>query len=710
MKLWQYFIINSKLMGAEFRPVDWEEDVFEMFICRQDPKEPNHQSIFYTFPDKTEWSTGDLFRAHPVLPDHWAYDGRADNVIVFSNGEKLNPTTIEDKVQGHPQIKAALVVGQERFQAALILELYEMPDNETAKETLINSVWPLVEEANKASVAHGHIVRSLVTVSDPAIPFSRTPKGTVQRNSTVKLYKDFIDLLYEQADAGHGLKETINLDMTSSESLTQSIVDILVSRIGNANVGPDTDLFTVGVDSLQVISLSKLLGAGLENSGITGIDHNTVAPRVIYANPTPELLANQLLLTVNGGPDHSDNTQDVERLASIIAQYTSNLPAPNSQQTDPLDDGQTILITGTTGSLGAYILDQLVSNPRVSKIIAFNRGEDGGRSRQPAFNDARGLTNDFSKVQFLGVDLSLPTFGLSQADYDALLASADRIIHNAWPVNFVMNVSSFEPSIRGVRHLIDFANKAAKRVPIIFISSIGTVDGWTAKESVPERQLDDLKLARMGYGQSKLAASLILDAATEKSGVPAAIVRVGQIGGPRAEKGMWNPQEFIPSLIASSVALGVLPDTCGPGNTVNWMPVEDVAGLILDVAGVTEPVPLPHISGYFHCVNPAKTSWTEVVQVLKDFYGDRIARVVSLEEWIKAVEDSAGSINTQEEAAKNPAVKLLDIYRAMAAGSRDGHARLRFEMERTMAHSQTIRSLGPVNAELIRNWCRQWGF
>ncbi|UNI19521.1 putative NRPS-like protein biosynthetic cluster [Purpureocillium takamizusanense] len=707
-RLWQYFIINTKDMGAEFEPMPWDAEVFELIFRRDELGEPGRKAAFYTFPDKTEWATGDLFKPHPTLPDHWRYYGRADNIMVFSNGEKLNPVTIEETMLGHPRIKGALVVGDQKFQPALILEPHIVPADKGEADALIEEVWPLVEQANKETVTHGRIARELVVLSDPARPFSRAAKGSIQRNQTVREYSDFIEELYRKMDERVALSAGVEIDLSSKELLCQSIVKVIHDRIGNVRVGPDTDLFAAGMDSLQVINLSKILRWGLEAAGLA-VDQNTVAPRVVYANPTPRALADRLFLVAHDEDiGQSESSRDIEALADMILKYTADLPAPRGDQADPLDQDQTVLITGTTGSLGAYMLDRLISSDNVKKVIALNRGEDGGRSRQPAFNSERGLTTDFSEVDFLGVDLSVPTWGLEQSEYDRLLASADRIMHNAWPVNFVISVASFEPFIRGVRHLVDFANSAAKRVPIVFISSIGTADGWTSSDPVPERQLSDLTLPHMGYGRSKLAGSLILDAAAERSGVPAATVRVGQIGGPRGKMGMWNRQEFIPSLISSSVYLGVLPDSVGPIDVVDWTPVEDIAGLILDVAGVTAPMPVSDISGYFHGVNPSATTWTEVAKVLQEFYGGRVEKIVPLEEWLAKLEASASDANAN--ADKNPAIKLLDTYRGMVDANRAGLGHVYFDMRRTVEKSPTMRGSGPIDEGLVRNWCEQWKF
>lgn len=45
----------------------------------------------------------------------------------------------------------------------------------------------------------------------------------------------------------------------------------------------------------------------------------------------------------------------------------------------------------------------------------------------------------------------------------------------AWPVNFNLSLRSFEPSVRGVRHLVDLALASPYPSPaqIVFVSSVG---------------------------------------------------------------------------------------------------------------------------------------------------------------------------------------------------------------------------------------------
>ncbi|KAL3608896.1 hypothetical protein FPOAC2_03907 [Fusarium poae] len=702
-KLWQYFVFDSETMGIDWRPCGPNE--YEQVICRKDPSDPGNQAIFYVFPELSEWDTKDIFRPHPTLKDHWLHVGRADDIIVFSNSEKLNPVSIEAAVSGHPLVKGALVVGQMKFQAALIIEPVDeaVPKNENEAQAFIDQIWPVIERANSETVAHGRITKNLVAIADPSLPFFRAGKETVQRASTIALYKDFIESLYEKAEVEEGDADSVVLNLDNEANLAQSIISAFQTKLGVDSLEPATDFFSAGMDSLQIMTATKIFKAALRSENI---ETTAFVPQVLYRYPTAQKLSRHILAIRDGSVDHDSMTKEIAETERLVSKYTENLPASKANKTSPEEHNQTIILTGTTGSLGAYILDTLCRLPTVKTIIALNRADDGGASRQPSTNESRGLTQDFSKVEFLHADLSLPDLGLGKSKYDNLLGSVDRIIHNAWPVNFNISVSSFESSIRGVRHLVDFSAAADKDVPIVFISSIGTADGWSSSDKVPEEALNDITLPRMGYGRSKLAASLILDAAVEKSGIHAASVRVGQIAGPRAKTGMWNRQEFIPSLIASSVYLGVLPDSLGPQQEITWTPIEDVSGLILDIAGITAPKSVTDICGYFHGVNPSIADWSDIAPAVKNFYRDGM-KIVSLEEWVDKLEASAKDKNLYLD--RNPGVKLIDTYRGLLEAKKAGKV-LRFSMERTKSHSPTIREAGPVTPDLMINWCRQWGF
>lgn len=391
-------------------------------------KEPGYQGFFYTFPDAKEYRTKDLYKPHPTLPDHWIYQGRADNIIVFSNGEKLNPVSIEHIMMDHPQIKGAVVVGSNRFQPALIIEPVENPKTEEEAKEFINSVWPTVVRANKETVAHGQIGRQFIALSKPDKPFLRAGKGTIQRAGTIRMYKDEIDQLYKHVGE-MASSEAPKLDLSSTEALTQSVETLFEKWLRAPKLEPDTDFFTVGIDSMQVINASRLLRSGLEAAGVR-VDASALATRVIYGHPTSRRLAEYLSSVVNKeGQDATTGEAQQEEehaMEAILEKYTQGLPTARHQKPPPGDGDQVILITGTTGAIGSYMLDLASSSPRVKKIICLNRSADA-KERQMKSNADRGLTTDLSKAEFLHADLSRFDLNLGKEVYDRLLGEVDRV-------------------------------------------------------------------------------------------------------------------------------------------------------------------------------------------------------------------------------------------------------------------------------------------
>lgn len=462
---------------------------------------------------------------------------------------------------------------------------------------------------------------------------------------------------------------------------------------------------------MQVINAARLLSASLEAAGHLKCGA-ILAPRVIYGNPTPRRLAQYLMQTVAGNQDDDAQKEDAAQqhtMRQLHEKYTRDLPTANRDKANAADTEQTVILTGSTGNLGSYLLDQMVSNPNVKMIICLNRANDGGAKQQGRAMADRGLTTQYTdKVEFHSIDISRSDLGLTIGVYESLLKRADRWIHNAWPVNFNHSVETFEPHVRGVRNVADFCTRAEKRVALVFVSSIGTADRWDTLNygPVPERRLEDLSLPSSGYGRSKMVSSMILDDVAREGDFPAATVRMGQIGGPKGEAGVWNRQEWLPGIIASSLHLQALPSDLAIMTQVDWTPVEPCARLVLEVAGVAQKMSPADVSGYYHGVNPSRTTWEHLAPAVQEFYGhDRLPETVDFKTWVKMLETTQSGL-----MCANPGIKLIDSYRIMAAASEAGKRPVEFAMRRTMVVSPAMRSAQAVSPELMKQWCKQWGF
>ncbi|CAJ2508788.1 Uu.00g138140.m01.CDS01 [Anthostomella pinea] len=713
---WKTFKFPPQL-GTDLREVT--PGLFELFFVKK-PEYARWQGLFYTFPEDTEFSTKDLFAKHPTEPDRWLCIGRADDVVVLSNGEKVQPVDIEATIMSHPAVQSALVVGNRRFHPAVLIELRgEAPATEEALEELKDKIYAeVVEKANALSASHARIHRSNMIMCVVGKPFLRTDKGTVKRPAMLQLYQQEIDEFYDKLEAEEAKVLSTNMDISSPETIADALRTIIV-RLMKQELGNSDNLVAAGFDSLLVF---QVLGA-LRTTAAKHDKNVTLAPTLIYSNPSIEKLSKAFYSALNPHINGVENPQKAHiRLAQeILARYTRDLPG----------NGDTVIVTGTTGSLGSYMLNALLAKPEVKRIYCFNRSADA-EDRQRALFKSRGLAENWpaKRVHFLQADLAKPDFGLGAAQYEELLEGATKIIHNQWPVNFNWDLSSFEPHIRGVRHLVDFSLKSTHSTSIFFISSIGSITKWPDNVPVPEQPIRDLSIAgTQGYSTSKLMTEMLLEQAAKVSGVDASICRVGQIAGPvgTGDKGEWNKQEWFPTIVSTSKYLKMLPSSLGTLDRIEWIPVDLLADVIIELAGVGQPAadqqqqPSPKRKGkrdvdhdiivprelrVCHAVNPRVSHWQDISpSILRALPAD--TRAVTWSEWVAALRDAQADGATAREA---PGLKLLDFYASLETEEEAARSPFNLETVESRRRSSTLEHLPAVSTEWMELWLRQWAF
>ena len=429
---WMYFHFNPKMKGVEFREVG--DGLYEQIFVRDPSTDPYH-ATFYTFPDQSEYSMKDLFSKHPTKPDLWFYEGRSDDTIVFSNGEKFNPSGMEATLRTHPDVSRAIVVGQARFEPAALIEL-KASSSKDAKNELLDSFTPYLIKVNETAPAYAKLQRDHIVFTKPDKPMSLADKGTVKRAATTKAYEEEIDQLY--ADADDASLPTVRLDAHDRDALTKGLQELLLGTLGLEAIAPEQDIFAVGADSLQVMNLVRQLRSSFtaqhgEGHEIGVISPHLISPKIVYSNPTAAKLANALHQLTGHSAEASEKLEEqrIKKMEEMLAKYSEDLPrtSANGAHVSEEDDKLTVVLTGSTGSLGSYLLDELLGSERVSKIICLNRGAHS-EDKQKKSNASRGLISEWEseKVQFLTTDLSKPRLGLTVEDYNLLVKEASFII------------------------------------------------------------------------------------------------------------------------------------------------------------------------------------------------------------------------------------------------------------------------------------------
>ncbi|KAL4954314.1 NRPS-like enzyme [Aspergillus filifer] len=700
---WMYFEWNPAY-GVNME--DAVEGAYELVIPRRKDSRTIH-GIFHTFPDISEYHSKDLFVQHPVNPNLWRYHGRRDDAIVLSNGEKLNPVTLEKIVEGHPKIQRALLIGQSRFQTSLLVQPVWPADGSSVDETaLVNEIWPVVEKANQTVPNYGRITKSKIRLASPEKPFRITPKGTTQRQAVNKDYADEIEAIYSAAEEDSDVQATLP-STVDKDNMTAYVRQLVYSLMEREDVKDDDDLYSAGLDSLQTIQLARILKAAVSFQEPKA---PSITAQHIYSNSTVSRLA-QFLVGVLTGQTVTETVSRVDRINNMISKYADTFPRRSPENIQgPQAESQTVILTGSTGSLGAYLLSTLLNNSNVKKVYCFNRSD--ATSRQISSFKEKGLDatalEDVNKVEFLKVSFGEHHFGLPDDKYNELLDTVTFTIHNAWAVNFNIPLESFEmPHIRGLNEFIAFSTVSKHNAHLSFVSSVATIGAWTADMGpvVPEEAFETPEpVLEQGYGESKHVAERLCLEASKKSGVPTSIFRVGQVAGPTTEKGLWNKAEWLPSLVATSKALGKVPSKLG-GYGIDWVPVDTLAKIMIELLESRIASTDQEKNAFFHTMNPLKTTWSSLVPAVQKEYN---IPAVPIEEWIADLEAINAKSPSDEEVQQKPALKLLGFYRGLATG--EGMLSAPIDTSKTCASSETMKGLQAIGQELMVNWMKQWDF
>ena len=190
---WEYLPVSS-FLGAEFRP---HRDGLRELVIVRDENKAIFQGCFSTFTHLEEYPMKDLYEPHLTKSGKWLFRARADDIICFTNAEKLNPITMESVISAHPAVKSAVVAGHGEFQTSLLIEPQKHPSTPEEREALLTDIWPTILNANRDCPAHGRIMKKFIMLTSPDKPMPRAGKDTVQRHQTLTLYANEIKSFYE---------------------------------------------------------------------------------------------------------------------------------------------------------------------------------------------------------------------------------------------------------------------------------------------------------------------------------------------------------------------------------------------------------------------------------------------------------------------------------------------------------------------------------
>ncbi|KAK1141640.1 putative NRPS-like protein biosynthetic cluster [Aspergillus melleus] len=658
----------------------WEEQmsgIYELSVLEGWPSK-----VASNRPDGS-YATKDLFEKHPSKENAWRYYARLDDTLVLENGEKANPLVIEGVARNNPNVAEAIAFGANKPRLGLFL-VHAENSNCTTDEELIDAAFPAIEQCNAESPAYAYISRDMIRVLPADAEYRKTDKGTVIRSAFYRDYQEQIDQIYDAEDAhGDQILEGDELLGFLREQLLQIAPSIEPSSLGNT-----TDIFGLGVDSLQSIRLRSVILQTLDLKG------QKISQNFVFENPSLQAMADELTCLVMG--DTKEEVPVEDRMSQLIKKYTESIPAHVSVPRGY--DGEHVVVTGATGSLGAHVVVQLARSDNVRRIYCLVRARTRHAAHRRVLQSMRDravladLTPDLHrKIVALPSELSDNKLGLDTTTYHELTECATAVIHCAWSVNFSWSLESFEQScIAGTRNLLDFCLKVQAPEParFSFCSSVSTVarspGGW-----VPEALPESLSYAQgLGYAQSKLVTEHIVNYAARERGMSARVLRVGQIIGDTVH-GIWNDSEAIPMIMQTAKTIGALPRL---DDVLSWTPVDTIASSVIDLTLTKDAGDVLNVT------NPILNHWTyDLLPLLKQ--AGLEFEVVERQEWLRRL------LNSNQDPAANPPIKLLPFF-SSKYGTDRSKPPLLYDTHRARSAAPALRQGGGLKLDLVSRFVR----
>lgn len=168
---------------------------------------------------------------------------------------------MEERINSHFEVRAALVAGAQRLQAALLIELAaEKALSAAERAETLQRIWPTIQGANKDCPTYAMIDKSHILFVNTNKPMLRAGKGAVQRRPTLSLYAEELQALYADAEKftvppSTDAKQLI--DVHGPENTSSFIRETITKRTGWTQFGDGDNLFLLGIHSLQALLITR---------------------------------------------------------------------------------------------------------------------------------------------------------------------------------------------------------------------------------------------------------------------------------------------------------------------------------------------------------------------------------------------------------------------------------------------------------------------
>ncbi|WUC25903.1 thioester reductase domain-containing protein [Streptomyces clavifer] len=390
------------------------------------------------------------------------------------------------------------------------------------------------------------------------------------------------------------------------QAVLEAVLDLSAAVLGHADtsgIQAGQPLTKLGFDSLTSVDLRNRLSA---------LAGSKLPATLVFDHPTPAALAAFVCGQLAGGPG-PDTTPAPPTVDFAAEARLADDIRPAAGTVRPAEEPHSILLTGATGFLGAFLLRDLMRTTTAT-IHCLVRGADQDEARDRLRTNMQWYRLwdevDESRLSLVLGDLAEERLGLTQERFDALAHTVDAVYHNGARVHWLHPYTALrDANVRGTEEVLRLAARH-RTVPVHYVSTVGVFDG-VREEGVPLKVTDPTGPAEAlpsGYLQSKWVAEQLIGTARDR-GLPVSVYRVDVISGD-TRNGACQTRDFVWLSLKGILQSAAVPG--GTGGRFHLLPVDYVS------AAITTLSRQPDTAGRtFHLFNQSSLSLAQCVENLR---------------------------------------------------------------------------------------------
>ncbi len=565
----------------------------------------NNQEATANTIDGDGWfHTGDI-----VYVDEDGYFYIVDRIkdLIKCNGYSIAPAELEAVLLSHPAIADACVIKSPHHSSGEVPKAFVVLKEPAKPEQIMEFV--------AGKVAPQKMIRRVEIVDK--IP--KSPSGKILRRILVE--QEFIKIK-ENTKFEPPLEQRLEFLQQLDDSSLNQRQELLVTYLREKfvkvleldplqHLDTDKPLKELRLDSLMNIDLKNRIDTELgvdipidifiDNYNINQVVNllleQLAAKKTIYSNPS--------LTNTHASELVTDLNDEAVLDSTIFPEY----PAESF-----VADPTSIFLTGATGFLGAFLLQELLQQTQGNIYCLVRSADaDSGKIRIQKNLESYGIWREDLSARIIPVvgDLSQTLLGFSSEEFEKMSSIIDVIYHNAAWINYVYPYSALKPTnVLGTQEILRLAS-LVKTKPVHYISTVAVFgsSAYAGKVVTESDQLLHSEGMKLSYSQSKWVAEKLMMIARER-GIPVSIYRPSFISG-HSQTGAWYKDDVICRIIKGCIQMESMTDIT---DRLDLAPVDYISQSIVYLSKQKDS-----IGKAFHLNNPQPCDWRHLTDFIRSF-------------------------------------------------------------------------------------------